>query len=62
MEDLKKSNVRLEEELAPVKERVDEIEAAIQVKRNELKLIDENIQKKTDKIDQKQVKIHSISY
>lgn len=58
MDDLKKSRVGLEEERLSVKEHCDEIEATIQVKRNELQVIDENIQKKNDKIDEKQVKLH----
>lgn len=58
MEDLKRSRNELEEERLSVKKDVEEKQAAIDVKRNGMKNVDEDIQKITYKIDQKQVNLH----
>lgn len=59
MEELKRSRNVLETERLTVKQRVDEMDAKLEEKRNAMLLVDENIQKKADKIDEKKVNISS---
>lgn len=59
MEELKHSRNALETERLTVKQRVDEMDAKLGEKANAMLLVDENIQKKADKIDEKKVNISS---